>query len=339
MAARRAARSSRARTPYAPIENEEWYATSTRVRWPGEWSREDLVLKAAGVSTAAGRRGMRLLLRAKAAQRWHDDRALQENDGSMDAIARTSEIASCLRRAWEGAKEDDLSEKVEAWRGAVAASGSGLFDIHAVGLEPFGIATPVPLRARRQADRTQAGAGASRLKGAFRFGDPKFGHHTLEKRALERAPSPAHADDLALDLSSLDDLSSLEVDAYAETPRAGPPPRASTAPARGARRRRTTIVLAAASKTARYAGPRSHVFHEREHTHRSSALRGTVGIRIAAAAPSSPARRATAARKVGLRGTPKAPTKSGLTSLLADQVDLARTSVGKKCRLTGKTLL
>ena len=76
-----------------------------------------------------------------------------------------------------------------------------------------------------------------------------------------------------------------------------------------------------------YAGPASHVFHEREHDARNLNLRASMGIRIAKAPPPK-----KVPRRVSVRaGTPKGYQKTGFAAALADQVDLARTSIlGKK---------
>ena len=291
--------------PFAPVENERWYASSTRVKWPRAWSadRRDLTL--------SGRNGLKMLLRAKSQQTLRDAKALQENDGDMDAIVTTSAISRCMTAAWDERKDGDIGAQMSVWSANDGRGANGVFSMPDLGIDPFGIEEgAASVHARRHEGRTWTGG---RLHGDMRGA-----------AAFDAARHPDERRDSASVLaSSLSDEASF-LEEEPATPEPPPPP---PTPAEPEVARRPRMRLVSSNKTGAYAGPASHVFHEREHDARNLNLRASMGIRIAKAPPPK-----KVPRRVSVRaGTPKGYQKTGFAAALADQVDLARTSIlGKK---------
>ena len=105
-----ASRRQRIKTPaYAPVDNEEWYATSTRVRWPRAWSETEKSLESAGVATAVGARGLETLRLMRLRQKRRDDREVLEAESNMDAIV-------CIGAGTAAALPRPRLSRAQSWR-------------------------------------------------------------------------------------------------------------------------------------------------------------------------------------------------------------------------------
>ena len=93
--------------PYAPVENEASYATSTRGEWPAAWRRQ-----AEGDDFAIyTQRQLGYLCRAKDARSGRERATDVKADDAMDSQITTSAIGRTMGAAWGSRKAADAEAR------------------------------------------------------------------------------------------------------------------------------------------------------------------------------------------------------------------------------------
>ena len=181
--------------PLSPVRNEARYGSSTREHWPAAWRAKDETM------LVALQRALDALCAAKDSQGARDEKKRDAEDDLMDARVDPTGAGAAVGAAWEARKAADYAALLEA-RSAESASGaSGIFDVAALGFQPFGMEETVPHRARRQKGRTQLGG---RLHGALVRA--KEGHDpNMTKAKIEHGKRRRHADELQRELDRVRD--------------------------------------------------------------------------------------------------------------------------------------
>ena len=139
--------------PFAPVEHEPLYATSTRQVWPASWRSATDSDPAFRVATT---RILGALCRAKDAQETTEARVEVERDDMMDVAIKTTGMGLAMDDAWARAKAADEAGRLATWAATQPLGASGIFDVAALGIAPFGLQEPVPARARRVVGRDAA---------------------------------------------------------------------------------------------------------------------------------------------------------------------------------------